>query len=313
MRRIFCRFILLTIILVTLAGCYMLERIYLKGPTIAPSQEFQEVEQPTISNDLIANSVKDMLERIDVRFSTNNTNKDISAILQDCLSFLANEFGPPVYRGRVILDITDDPADNAFMMWSESGDVERQITLNHYNVMKPIWHHYLVHELFHAFYQSGELLRVNPDIIIEGLAIYAQYRYQNRGMNNDQVRDKIYEDAAALRSYSSREGIDFDRSFQSYGERERKYIYLVSGLLFFNQDPENIKEKIRKILWAPELLDEKIPFNRIVTLYDLATDDEMFKLSDKKELALPEPKEVNLDLYEDMVDIWLFDGESDLL
>jgi len=291
----------------------MLERIYLKGPTKTPYQEFQKVEQPVISDDLIANSVKDMLGRIDVRFSTNSTKKDTSTILQNCLSFLANEFGSPVYRGRVILDITDDPADNAFMMWSESGDLERQITLNHYNVMKPIWHHYLVHELFHAFYQSGEFLRMNPDSIIEGLAIYAQYKYQNRELSNDQIRVKIHENASALRPYSSREGIDFDRSLQSYGEGEKKYIYLVCGLLFFNQDPESIKEKIRKLLWSTAFSIEKMPFNRIVTLYNLAIDDEMFELSDNKELTLPEPKKVNLDLYEDMVDIWLFDDESGLL
>ena len=279
-----------------MAGCHMLEKIYLKSPTKTPSQELHEFKQPTISNEFMADSVQDMIGRIEVRFSTNKTDRDISPILQDCLSFLVREFGTPVYRGRVLLVITDDPSDNAYIIWRESDDLERQITLNHYNVMKPMWHHYLAHELFHAFYQSGNFLKISPDSIIEGLAIYAQYKYQNQEMSNDQIREKIYENAVELRPYSNREGIDFDRPFQSYGEGEKKYIYLVCGLLFFNQDPESIKEKIRKLLWSLPFSDEKMSFESIVKVYNLAIDDEVFQQNDNKALPLPAPKKYDIQI-----------------
>jgi len=288
-------------ITVCLAGCHTLERIYLKGPTRTPSQESQEVRQPIVDNDDLANSVKEMLERIDARFPTNKTGRDISIILTDCLTFLVGEFGPPIYQGRVILDITDDPADNAFIIWDESDDVERKITLNHYNVMKPIWHHYLVHELFHAFYQSYGFLKVNPDSIIEGLAIYAQYKYQNREMTNDQIKDKIHEDTDGLRTYYTRQGFDFDLPFQSYGEGERRYAYLVSGLVFFKQGPELINATIQKLLRTPPLSAEKIPFDNIVAKYDLVIDDKAFHRIDKAVLALPAPKRIEFDLYQNIL------------
>lgn len=290
MRRMFCRCISLTIMLFSITGCPMLEEVYLKPPTKAPSQEFQEVKQPVISNRFMADSVQDMMGRIEVRFSANNTNKDISPTLHDCLSFLVKEFGSPLYRGRVLLVITDDPSDNAYITWNQRDDLERLITLNSYNIMKPIWYHYLVHELFHAFYQSSEFLKTNPDSIIEGLAIYAEYKYQNQGMSNDQIRKKIYKDTVALLPYLHTKTIDFDRPFESYGEREKKYVYLVSGLLFFNQDPGTVKQKIRKLLWSHSSSDKKRIFGRILKMYDLAIDNEIFRPGNRETSTLPAPK-----------------------
>lgn len=291
-RRIFFKYIPLTIILFSLAGCHMLEKLYLKAPTKAPSQEILKLKQPNISNEFVADSVVDMMGRIEVHFSANDTNRDISSILQDGLSFLVKEFGPPVYQGRVLLVISDDPSDNAYILWRGNDDLEREININHYNVMKPMWHHYLVHELFHAFWQSVQFQKMFPDLIIEGLAIYAQYKYHYKEMSNDQIREQIYKEAVELRPNSNREGIDFSRPFQSYGEQERKYLYLVSGLLFFNQDPERIRETINRLLWSPPCSDKKMPFERIVKVYDLDIDDEIFQQSDKTSLALSAPRKI---------------------
>jgi len=279
-----------------LVGCLLTEKIHLKEPIQNSPRQFNEILKKGMPNESTIGPVKDMLGRIEIRYPARIPFQGVSTILQDGLSFLVREFGPPVYKGNVVLVITDDPADNANITWKESDDLERQIALNHYNVMKPMWHHYLVHELFHAFYQSSNFLRMNPDSIIEGLAIYAQYKYQNRKMSTDKIREKIYSDAASLRLYSSSKGIDFDRPFYSYGEGERKYVYLVSGLIFFNQDPETIKEKIKNMLWSASISDEKMSFNKISTFYGFKTDDKMFQRSEKNILALPEPKEAKLDL-----------------
>ena len=296
MRRMFYKSMLLATIFLFVMGCHMLEKMYLKSPTKAPSQELEEFKRIPAPNEFMDDLVQDMMGRIAILMSATHISNDISLILEECLSFLEKEFGPPVYQGRVFLYVTDVPTDNAYILWQENDDRERQIILNHYNIMKPRWHYYLVHELFHAFYQSSSFLKISPDSIIEGLAIYAQYKYQNPEMSNDQIKEKIYEDAVALYPYSNREGIDFDRSFQSYGEGERKYIYLVCGLLFFSQDPASIKEKIRKLLRSPQFSDEKVPFERIVKLYDLTIKGDMFEQTEKKELVLPKPTALPLDL-----------------
>ncbi len=291
MNRIILKHVALMVMFLAAAGCHMLQDLYLKSPTkIEPPKAYQ-LKHPVKSDESTAAHVEDMMNRTEIRFSNNVTNRDAHPILQECLAFLAKEFGTPVYRGRVVLLITDDPSDNAFITWSESDKLSRQITLNHYNIMKPMWHHYLVHELFHAFYQSSEFLNSKPDSIIEGLAIYAQYKYEYQDVTNIQIRKKLYEEAVSLSDYVSEKAIDFDRPFQAYGDAKRKYCYLMSGLLFFTQEPENVKAKIDTLLRSPILSAEKMSFEQIVMHYNLSLDDEMFPRRNMKALALPVPKE----------------------
>jgi len=299
MRKIFYITLLSAAIMVCLTGCHTLERIYLKGPTKAPAEGPKAVARLPIVNDDLAKSMEDMLKKIDVKFPTNKAQTDLSLILKGCLSFLVCEFGPSIYQGRVVLHITEDPADNAFIIWDESDDVERTITLNHYNVMKPIWHHYLVHELFHAFYQSSEFLKVFPDSIIEGMAIYAQYRYQNREMTNARILEKTYDDTDGLRTYCTQNGFDFDLPFQSYGDEERKYAYLVSGLVFFKQDSDQANAIIQNLLRTSPLSTEKMPFDSIVVKYDLIIDDKDFHRIETPTLALPTPRKIEGNLYQE--------------
>jgi len=287
------RLFLMMVFCIALSGCNWPERFYLKGPTKNSSQELPAFSEVYKLSDFKLQNVKDMMDRIDIQFSSDCIVEDIVPILRDCLLFLYNNFGPPIYRGRVLIVITDNPSRNAYITWKENDDRQRKITLNYYNILKPVWHHFLVHELFHAFYESSEFLRVNPDFIIEGLAVYAQYKYKYRGMTNIQIQKKLYENAIALSPYKNGDGIDFDRPFQAYGEGELKYIYLISGLFFFTQKAGSIKEKIQRLLLFPPISMKKVPFDRIAQIYELAIDDEIFQRSDKKDLALPAPKKYN--------------------
>jgi len=279
---------------VAFIGCVLDKKVYLQEPTKGGNYELPKCRQDCRSNSVNGQHVNDMTGRIDIRISKDVAVRNVSPVLRDCLSFLVSEFGPPIYRGEIVLIITGNSSDNnAFMVWEESDDNQRAISLNHYNFIRPEWHHFLIHELFHAFYQSGDFLSVNPDFIVEGLAVYAQFSYRYGGMTNTQIRKEIYNSAVSITPYRNENGIDFDRPFQSYGKGELKYIYLLSGLLFFSQEPGKIREKIRRLLLFPPPEQEKLPFDTIVKIFDLSVYGELFKRGEKKKFALPAPKKLH--------------------
>lgn len=281
--------LVIAISVMNMGGCDSFAKRHLREPVkvLTPAIEQQEPLQTQEAIDLRQKNVKEMMNRMEIYNDSEGKNVEIDPILEDCLWFLVAEFGKPVYQGRVRVVVTDEPSENAFMLWNEKDDQERQVIINHYNLIKPLWYHYIVHELFHAFYQSSEFLRNTPDSIIEGLAIYAQYKYKNQGMNNEKIHDQIYERIIALRSNTPLEGIDWDRPFQSYGETDRRYLYLISGLLFFSQDSEDIKGQIVEMLQFSS--SEKMDFEDLTFIYGLNIEGDMFKSGCRKELTLPEP------------------------
>lgn len=292
MKRRFVDLAALTIIVLQMAGCHAAGLIYLESPTRALAQELLSVSDSGTPSQFADGCVQEMLKRIFMRSPAGHAEKNVSPILRNGLYYLVREFGPPVYKGTVTLVITDDPSENAHIMWRENDLHNRTITLNHYNIMRPVWYHYLVHELFHAFYQSNLFLKVHPDSIIEGLAIYAQYKYQNPKMSNEQLRGKIYQDAQSLFPASKKMSIDFDRPFESYGARERKYAYLVSGLVFFSQDPKRIDGIIEELLRAPQQPAERLPFDNIIEKYNMTIDDAIIHRNKNAAITLPAPVKV---------------------
>lgn len=292
MQRRFVDLAVLTIIALHMAGCHAVGLIYLESPTRELVQELPSVSDSGTPSHFANGSVEEMLKRIVMRSPAGHAEKNVSPILRNGLYYLVREFGPPVYKGTVTLVITDDPSDNAHIMWRENDLHNRTITLNHYNIMQPVWYHYLVHELFHAFYQSNLFLKVHPDSIIEGLAIYAQYKYQNPKMSNEQLQEKIRQDAKSLFPASKKMSIDFDRPFGSYGARERKYAYLVSGLVFFSQDPKRIDVIIEELLRDPQQPAERLPFDNIIEKYNMTIDDAIIQRNKKAAITLPAPVKV---------------------
>ncbi|MCK4389861.1 MAG: SPOR domain-containing protein [Desulfobacterales bacterium] len=238
--------------------------------------------------------VDDMMGKIHIQFSKGVTAKNTASIVRNCISFLVEEFGPPIYQGKVTLLITNNPADNGKMVWKDSSQWLRRITLNDFN-LHPTQRHVLVHELFHAFYQSRQFIKVNPEFITEGLAVYAEYKYKYRGKNNRQILKILRERTNNLRAYADQQGIDFDRPFQSYGQGTIDYMYFLSGRVFFRQNPKTIKKKIRKILTSSHRTHERLPFDILIGEYALARNEDFLKKPSQETLTLPEPVAVGTD------------------
>jgi hypothetical protein len=279
---------------ICLSGCHTLDLLYLKQPTMTNPEATEQVLQPQATDDDLSGAIKNMLGRIEIQGSQSVSQVEMSEILIDCLTFLLETFGPPIYEGRVVIIITEAPYDNAFLVWDDVNTLERNITLNHYNVLKPVWYHYIVHELFHAFYQSNNFLVAYPDAIIEGLAFYAQYKYRYKDADNNEIIDKILNEIDIARKYRPNNEFDFDLPFQSYGKAERKYAYLISGLLFFKQDLESVHSIIQKILRIPLTKTDKVIFRDIVAEYGLKMEDTALQNTAKQTLDLSEPKKLDI-------------------
>ena len=290
---------------IALSGCILQKQIILSEPTRDELPKLAEgTDQKRKTPQKLAKlhpvvrpkparmrAVDDMMRRVDIQSSKGQTTKNASPIVRNCLSFLVEKFGPPIYKGKVTLLITDNPADNGKMVWKDSSKRLRKIILNDFN-LHPTQQHVLTHELFHAFYQSRQFIKVNPHFITEGLAVYAEYKYRYRRKNNKQILEILREQTKSINAFDNKQGIDFNRPFQSYGQGTIDYMYFLSGRLFFSQNPKTIDKKIRKILTHPHRTHEKLPFDILTRKYSLSRNEDFLKRPSQETLALPEPRRV---------------------
>ncbi len=244
-------------------GCQSL----LKPTELKPSSG-QPAIKPLSSRQL--EYVDDMFRRIDFTYSPRVEKKNYDSQIKHCLSFLVKEFGQPLYRGRVTLRITDNPADNGKMSWSDGRRRYRTMALHEWILYPDLSElHVLVHELFHAFYQTNAFIKANPDFITEGLAVYAEYKYRYWNWNNKKILKEMREQSKALAASVKYQPINFDTPFQSYGDRQIDPLYILSGSLFFSQDTKTINKKIRYILQKGSVYNSRRAFDELINAYGL--------------------------------------------
>jgi hypothetical protein len=276
--------------------CYFGCETRLKEPTLLPPTEVIPKIQQERVGDLSAQQLKhvdEMQGRLKVTHLPGVDKEDYSSQIKHCLSFLVKEFGPPIYRGEVTLRISADPNDNGRMTWSDSRRRYRTITLNELCLYKPSEFRVLVHELFHAFYQTNNFIKGNPDFITEGLAIYAEYKYRYRNKTDQAILKIMREESEALSPSIEYEKINFNTPFQAYGDLKIDLYYILSGRLFYSQDPKTINEKIRSILEKGATFNSRQGFEELIKVYGLRRTESFLKKGTDVAFQMPEaPKQV---------------------
>lgn len=102
--------------------------------------------------------------------------------------FLLKEFGSsPIIDGKVQVVFCLKLKDHAFMMNQGKNRVVKLEVLNLY----PTEHHFIVHEIFHAYFQDNTMLSTLSREEIEAWATYAQYRYKYRNIKNREIKMKL--------------------------------------------------------------------------------------------------------------------------
>ena len=235
--------------------------------------------------------IDEMVRHLKVRFANGVPQKDYSEEIRRCLQFLLVQFGPPLYNGDIFLFITENLADDGKMAWSDRRRSERTIALNKANLLSPTAPqlHILVHELFHAFYQTNDLIKANPDFITEGLAVYAEYKFRYYEWNNEKILKKMRQQSKTLDPALEKRLTDFDRPFSEYNSRDIDLFYILSGQLFFSQNSIKIQDKIRSILTQGTNFENRQSFEYLLSRYDLKITEPFLKNNLVAMMNLPEP------------------------
>lgn len=166
------------------------------------------------------------------------TLAELEKTVLQCQGFLHRFFGPPRYQGKITIIFTTDPRDNGRMVWKKSQAGSRRILLNSINVYRDsqstLWD-VIVHEMFHALYQTPQLITSAPKFVLEAQASYAQKMAKEFFITGTPSSDRVYADAkrrvAGLRCESDMI-LDPDTPFAGYGQCSTDKLYLLGALLF---------------------------------------------------------------------------------
>jgi len=257
-----------------------------KPTTLAPSSK------PLIVGEISGKQLEylyDMYKRIDIKYLQGVGVKDYSSRIIHCLSFLVGEYGPSIYKGKVNLIISANSRNSGKMSWSDNRRKYRTITLNELCLL-PSELRILVHELFHAFYQSNAFIKANPDFILEGMAVYTENKYRYGNKSNAEILKQMRQEFEVIARLVEYKPINFDIPFQSYGNKKIDLFYILSGILFFSQDPTTINGKIRKIFKKSPTSGGKKSFDELIEAYRLKKTEPFLEEMSTIALQLPEPQ-----------------------
>lgn len=161
--------------------------------------------------------------------------------------YLRDEYGPPIYTETLSLVVSNEPNLNGRMTWHSSKESKRIVKLNEFNFIESEWR-VLAHELFHALYQSNDLLTVYPDFVSEGLAVYAEYRYRYRKKTTDFVASTMRDHLKGLGYPGQANHLDFNIPFAAQGPQAVDIHYVLSGYYFMSQDPTTFPSTLQNLL-----------------------------------------------------------------
>jgi len=205
------------------------------------------------------------VEQSDGTFKSVITSKeDKIKVIKDSLQFLLNEFGQPLVTKRMDLTITADPIKNSMMSWSSTSPT-RKVLVDGFGMYRdPAGKATLVHELFHAFYQTDSFLQSGKDLTIEGSAVYAEYKYRY----GTDFNTKLEENLVVL---SANKPVPFEptKKFNYADIPGTRYMYVYAG----NQFKDKSSSEIRSILTQGQETFDFVSTGGSKVNYDRASQD----------------------------------------
>jgi hypothetical protein len=202
-------------------------------------------------------------------------NKKVEKLLYDAFGFLVTNFGQPRYHGKVTVYILTKTIKYPHVSWFLRKPEERTMKLSDFYMFKselPT----IIHELFHALYQTNNVVKKYPEFITEGMAIYVEnlYKYQ-KNIKIKNHFEKIIKEEDICGKLG--EKFDFSLPFQSYKDKRTiYYLYTLSGY-FYSLQKEPIK-LIKNIINDKD----KILNNKKITIYQLMNIYKLKKFPCKK-------------------------------
>lgn len=192
------------------------------------------VDLPATNSSTTA-AAKAVLEGIRVSVAQDALpRRDVDAALLSALAFLHSQFGDAPGRSAVAVEVHLGGQHHAYV--SEEGG-ERVVRLSALNVYGDEIRH-VVHELFHALYQPGDLL-YDQEAVVEGWAAYAEYRFVYAGQANQEIASRLRHEFGLEGEGFVHEGVP--NGALSTVQANRKYVSYALRLLD-RDHAENVSE-----------------------------------------------------------------------
>ena len=175
----------------------------------------------------------------------NHTSiENYEKIFYNLFKFLINTFGSPIILKHPInIEFRDNISLSNHAITKVGPDNNRRIIMSTHNLFED-QRHFIIHELFHSFYQTSSMLKM-AEHIVEGWATYAQYKYKYYGKSNSEIRlilKKRYSISKNdINSFSS-------TSWSTLPQNKRIKAYIVSSLKLFSNEHMNNYIRYRSML-----------------------------------------------------------------
>jgi hypothetical protein len=178
--------------------------------------------------------------------------------LDDVFWFMAKNFGSPVVNGKIKLVIDDSYNTTARMSLKKRSKV-RKIYIKEFDLYATE-QHVIVHELFHGLYQDNNMILKYPDMVIEGMAVFAQNMYRLKTTSSVKVANYLKQEHQSMGCIVPY--FDFSSSFGVYKKGcVLDKAYLVAGYLVASQ--VNAKNKVLEVIHGKTNTDKNF-YNFVV-------------------------------------------------
>lgn len=155
------------------------------------------------------------------------------------MNWLEAEFGAPLQLTIPVTIFVVESTPQARTIFDNSGSLVSVVIAS--RNLHEGYDHYLVHELFHAFYQSAVMLRGESEVF-EGPAAYAHFRNLYSGWSNKDIRTQLLEEVNLEHQKIST--TVFPSIIVDSLESQRKYVRY--ALPYFNMTHEEVVHEIRR-------------------------------------------------------------------
>lgn len=160
------------------------------------------------------------------------------------LEYLVDEFGEPQFRGPVTIEVKRNAPEHA--VTTVGSDRGRKIVLDSLNFFDSQLH-FVVHELFHGYFQPTSFLASASEPEIESWATYAQFRFEYRHLkSNDEILHEVLRDYSLDHSRIE-ELRQIDRPWQELPNDVRHTLYAVNAMPLFRLSHSEVLARLRQV------------------------------------------------------------------
>lgn len=205
--------------------------------------EPKRIDEPKLSRSVKIDENTTSIRKNFIVNSKSKTPKADKKLIYKAYDYLVATYGEPKYRGIVEVLIRKNAINHPKVTWHTNDKNKRKVILGSFYMFEselPT----ITHELFHALYQTNDLIESYPQFLLEGMAMYVESAYKYK--NIDSIKKKFDLQIANDDVCKRVDKLQFNDNIQLYDNRTVYYFYILGGDFFAHQ--KNPKKLILQML-----------------------------------------------------------------